>query len=83
MQRQTITISGLETEHATNERRYRKAVTVVSGVDIPKSRTKLLISNLRSSLATGSTVDGNSIEIQGDYRDCLPALLADYGYNTT
>jgi len=65
---------------SVDERRYGKAVTVVSGFDVPQSRLESLASGLKSSLATGGTVDGDSIELQGDHRDRLPELLADHGY---
>ena len=65
---------------SVDERRYGKAVTIVSGFDVPQSTVESLASDLKSSLATGGTVDGDSIELQGDRRDRLPELLADHGY---
>jgi len=65
---------------SVDERRYGKAVTVVSGFDVPQSTVESLASDLKSSLATGGTVDGDSIELQGDHRDRLPSLLDDHGY---
>ncbi len=65
---------------SVDERRYGKAVTIVSGFDVPQSTVESLASDLKSSLATGGTVDGDSIELQGDHRDRLPELLADHGY---
>ena len=67
---------------SVDERRYGKAVTVVSGFDVPDSTLESLASDLKSSLATGGTIDDDSIELQGDHRDRLPALLADHGYTT-
>jgi len=68
---------------SVDERRYGKTVTVVAGFDVPSSTLESLASALKSSLATGGTVDGNTIELQGDHRDRLPALLADHGYDAT
>ena len=65
---------------SVDERRYGKAVTLVSGFDVPESTIESLASDLKSSLATGGTVDENTIELQGDHRDRLPELLADHGY---
>jgi len=65
---------------SVDERRYGKAVTLVSGLDVPESTIESLASDLKSSLATGGTVDENTIELQGDHRDRLPELLADPGY---
>jgi translation initiation factor 1 len=64
-----------------DERRYGKTVTVVSGFDVPQSTLESLASSLKSSLATGGTVDDDAIELQGDHRDRLPDLLDDHGYN--
>lgn len=66
---------------SADERRYGKTVTIVSGFDVPQSTIKSLASSLKSSLATGGTVDGDSIELQGDHRDRLPELLDDHGYD--
>ena len=66
---------------SVDERRYGKAMTIVSGFDVPESTVESLASNLKSSLATGGTVDGKTIELQGDHRDRLPELLADHGYD--
>jgi len=65
---------------SVDERRYGKAVTIVSGFDVPQSTIESLASDLKSSLATGGTVDGDTIELQGDHRDRLPSLLDDHGY---
>jgi len=54
-------------------------VTIVSGFDVPQSTLESFASSLKSSLATGGTVDGDAIELQGDHRDRLPALLVDHG----
>jgi len=64
-----------------DERRYGKTVTVVSGFDVPQSTLESLASSLKSSLATGGTVDDDAIELQGDHRDRLPELLDDHGYD--
>ena len=66
---------------SVDERRYGKAVTVVSGFDVPQSEIKSLASSLKSSLATGGTVDDDRIELQSDHRDRLPELLDDHGYS--
>lgn len=64
-----------------DERRYGKTVTVVSGFDVPQSTLESLASSLKSSLATGGTVNDDAIELQGDHRDRLPELLDDHGYD--
>ncbi len=64
-----------------DERRYGKAVTVVSGFDRSTSEVESLASSLKSSLAVGGTVTDDAIELQGDHRDRLPELLRDHGYD--
>jgi translation initiation factor 1 len=64
------------------ERRYGKAVTTVSGFEVPESKIESLASSLKSSLATGGTVSDGTIELQGDHRNRLPDLLQEHGYNT-
>lgn len=66
---------------SVDERQYGKAVTIISGFDISQSDIESLASSLKSSLAAGGTVDGDTIEIQGDHRDRLPELLDDHGYD--
>lgn len=68
---------------AVDERRYGKAVTIVSGFDLPESRIESLASSLKSSLAAGGTVTDEAIELQGDHRDRLPELLQHHGYDVS
>lgn len=63
-----------------DKRQYGKAVTVVSGFNLPESEIESLASSLKSSLAAGGTVTDGTIEIQGDHRDRLPELLQGHGY---
>ena len=65
-----------------DERRYGKAVTTVSGFDVSESKIESLASSLKSSLATGGTVNDGTIELQGDHRDRLPELLREHGYES-
>lgn len=62
------------------EERKFNDVTLVRGVpdDIDKSE---LASTLKSNLACGGTInDDGSIELQGDHRDRIGALLEDEGF---
>lgn len=63
------------------ERRYGKAVTIVEGFDAGDG-TDLseLASTLKRRLATGGTVDGGRIELQGDRADRLPEILREEGF---
>ncbi|MHC3439259.1 SUI1 family translation initiation factor [Natrialbaceae archaeon A-gly3] len=62
------------------KRRYGKPVTIVEGFDLPRSELKTVASDLKSALGAGGTVDDGRIEIQGDHRDRVPALLRDHGF---
>jgi translation initiation factor 1 len=64
-----------------DERRYGKAMTIVEGIDAETTDVSALASELKSQLATGGTVDDGRIELQGDHRDRLPALLAERGFS--
>ncbi|WP_049891613.1 stress response translation initiation inhibitor YciH [Natronococcus amylolyticus] len=63
------------------KRRYGKPVTIVEGFDLPKSEVKSIASDLKSSVGTGGTVDEGRIELQGDHRDRVPALLRERGFD--
>jgi len=60
-------------------RRYGKAMTIVEGLGDDVDRTELA-STLKSKLAVGGTVDDGRIELQGDHRDRLPAILREQGF---
>ncbi|SEQ71170.1 SUI1 family translation initiation factor [Natrinema salaciae] len=65
----------------TESRRYDKPVTIIEGFDLSQSEIKSTASDLKRSLGTGGTVDDERIELQGDHRDRLPALLRDRGFD--
>jgi translation initiation factor 1 len=57
-----------------------KWVTVVSGLDAAASDLPALLKRFRSALATGGTVSGGQVELQGDHRDRVVAMLKEMGY---
>lgn len=61
------------------ERRYGKEVTIVKGLDAHEIDLKRLASELKSSLACGGTIHEDAIELQGNYRDRVDAVLAENG----
>ncbi len=62
------------------KRRKGKTVTVVSGLDPVASDRNALLSKLKSACAAGGTIAEGGIEIQGDHRQKVMAILKDLGY---
>ena len=56
-----------------------KTVCVIDGLELPGEALKALLKRLKGQLGTGGAVKDDSIEIQGDHRDKLLALLAREG----
>ncbi|ELY78574.1 translation initiation factor [Natrinema pallidum] len=65
----------------TESRRYDKPVTIVEGFDLGPDEIKSIASELKRSMGTGGTVDEDRIELQGDHRDRVPALLREQGFD--
>lgn len=57
-----------------------KSVTVIDGLPRNTAFLDELLRALRKSLGTGGTVREGAIELQGDRRDALRALLAGRGF---
>jgi translation initiation factor 1 len=62
------------------EKRSGKLVTVVSGLDPKATNLSDLLKQLKPKLGAGGTISDNEIEVQGDHRDKLVALLQSMGY---
>ena len=64
------------------ERKQRggKSVTVIEGLQIPEKEREALLKQLKTSLGTGGTLRGESLEIQGDRRDMIISA-SKMGYN--
>lgn len=60
-------------------RRFKKFVTMISGLE-SESSAKELGKVLKRKLACGGTVRGNSIELQGDHKDKVKDVLLQEGY---
>jgi translation initiation factor 1 len=62
------------------KRRGGKVVTVVSGLDAIATNLPALVARLRSACAAGGTVSQDRVEIQGDHRERVLAILRELGY---
>jgi translation initiation factor 1 len=57
-----------------------KMVTIISGIDAAASDLPALCRTFRSACAAGGALREGRIEIQGDHRDRLLAMLKEMGY---
>lgn len=65
------------------EQRRGKTVTVIAGFTPRSDRTSDLpdlLKKLKSTLGTGGTLDGSTLELQGDHRDRLVEHFRSLGY---
>ncbi|WP_391090664.1 stress response translation initiation inhibitor YciH [Vibrio sp. NH-UV-68] len=60
--------------------RKGKGVCIVSGLDIEDAALKLLAAELKKVCGCGGSIKDGAIEIQGDARDKIKALLEKKGY---
>lgn len=62
------------------QKRYRKNMTVISGIDTKKIDIKDLVKKLKSKLACGGTYKNDEIELQGDHRNRIKDMLVKEGF---
>lgn len=55
-------------------------VCVIDGLNLPDDQLKALLKRLKGQLGTGGAVKDGCLEIQGDHREKLLALLAKEGH---
>ena len=60
--------------------RKGKGVTIITGVPLGGGELEALATRLKKRCGCGGTVDGATIEIQGDHRDLLVEELGKLGY---
>jgi translation initiation factor 1 len=60
--------------------RAGKGVTVIVGLPLPLSEIEALATKLKKRCGSGGTVRDGIIEIQGDHRDTVVALLIKLGW---
>jgi translation initiation factor 1 len=59
-----------------------KMVTVVSGLQLTADDLKALVTQLKKVCGSGGAVKDGNIEIQGDQRETITAVLQKSGYKT-
>ncbi len=60
--------------------RRGKVVSVIKGVVSPPAGQKALLKLLKSRLGTGGALKEGHIELQGDHREKIVAILVELGY---
>ena len=75
-------VQGTQPVRVRLERKGRKGkvVSIITGVKSPDVGKRALAKHLKDKLGCGGAVKGGDIEIQGDQRDRLVALLNELGY---
>ncbi len=67
----------------TDNRRYGKVMTVVEGFDSADIDIDSLAKKLKMKCASGGTVKGNRIELQGDHKRKVKETLEEMGFSVT
>ncbi len=65
----------------TDRRRYGKMVTVVDGIDSADINIDDLARTLKTKCASGGTVKDGKIELQGDHKRKVKAVLEEMGFS--
>ncbi len=64
------------------EKRRGKPVTIITHLTLSEADLKALAGRLKNRLGAGGTAKDGEIELQGDHRAALPAILAEMGFRT-
>ncbi len=64
----------------TEMRRFRKPVTIIEGIDAKLNNLGKIARVLKGHFATGGTVKGGLILLQGDHRNDISAMLTELGF---
>ena len=65
---------------AVERRAKGKQVTVIRGLKATENDLPALLTQLKSTCGAGGTIDGDALEIQGEHRERIQALLSQIGY---
>ncbi|MBM4147221.1 MAG: translation initiation factor [Nitrospira sp.] len=81
--------SSKESSHPSQQRIYvrldrkgrgGKSVTLIEGLQMSVKDREALLRQLKARLGTGGSIKNDLLEIQGDQRDAVFALLQEMGY---
>jgi translation initiation factor 1 len=74
----------METIHLRIEKKGRggKTVTILEGFTRDSAFLEKIARSIKQSCGTGGTLKGQSIEIQGDFRQRIRELLRSQGFDT-
>ena len=64
----------------SREKRRGKVVTVITGLDPVANDLGALLASLKSTLAAGGAVRDGKVEVQGDHRKRVMAVLTEQGF---
>ena len=67
---------------SVDSRRYGKVVTVIDGIDENDIDINDLAKQLKNKCAAGGTSKDGRIELQGDHKKRVKAVLEDMGFKT-
>ncbi|MCK4428768.1 MAG: stress response translation initiation inhibitor YciH [Candidatus Aenigmarchaeota archaeon] len=60
--------------------RFKKKVSVISGIDNKEVDTKALLKKLKHTLACGGTIKNNELWLQGEHKVKIKDLLGEEGF---
>lgn len=65
---------------STERRRFGKLTTVIKGIEDKEIDIRKIAKELKSELACGGTIKGNTIELQGDHEKKVKEKLIKLGF---
>ena len=64
----------------TERKKFRKYYTIIEGIDDKEIDIKDVAKKLKAKFACGGTAKGSRIELQGDHKNRIRAVLVDIGF---
>ncbi|MBW2987250.1 translation initiation factor [Candidatus Woesearchaeota archaeon] len=77
---QTIAKESQKVVIKTEKRKFGKVYTLITGIDTTEINIDNLTKTLKSKLACGGTVKGNTIELQGNHTKNVKKILVEQGF---